>query len=247
MLKLKEEIGFLLEQKVCHNDKKTPYRKPLVSFLAADDPGFLKLKRVVTPNHLLPQDILPEAKTVIAFFIPFGREIVQENRKAASVATSWAQAYVDTNQLIGEICQAIHDLLAKKGYKTSWQPATHNFDPKTLEAKWSHRSVAYLAGMGSFGVNRMLITPAGCAGRFGSLVTSAVIPSSKVERFEYCLYKKNNTCTYCVDNCPTGALTLAGIDRKRCYAHLLEVAEGFKELGLCDVCGKCLGGPCALK
>lgn len=247
MNNLAEGIQKLLEHKTANSGKKTSYRKPLVGFVAADNPGFSEVKKIVTPNHLLPQDILPEAQTVIAFFIPFAWEVVKENRGGAQVAKSWSQAYIDTNQLIGELCQDIHDFLAEKGYKTSWQPATHNFDPLTLESKWSHRSVAYLAGMGSFGLNRMLITPAGCAGRFGSVITSALIAPSPFENVEYCLYKKNKTCTYCVTNCPTGALTLGGIDKKKCYAHLLEVAENFKDLGLCDVCGKCVGGPCAVR
>lgn len=244
---LAKKIQTLLEDRVVNSGKKTAYRKPLVSFVAADNPGFLEIKKIVTPNHLLPQDILPEAKTVIAFFIPFAKEVVKENQSSAKVASSWAQAYVDTNQLIGELCQELHDFLTEKGYKTSWQPATHNFDPVSLEAKWSHRSVAYLAGMGSFGLNRMLITPAGCAGRFGSVVTSAVIAPSAFAEVEYCLYKKNKTCTYCIDHCPSGALTLQGIDKERCYAHLLKVAEHFTDLGLCDVCGKCVVGPCAVK
>jgi len=246
-LDLTNEIYTFLEQSVSTNDKKTSYRKPLAGFLAADDTRFYEIKKAVTPDHLLPQDILPGAKTVIAFFIPFAREIVRANRKDLKVARSWPQAYIDTNQLIGEICQGIRDILQGKGFKTSWQPATHNFDPRTLEARWSHRSVAYLAGMGTFGLNRMLITPAGCAGRFGSVVTTAPIPPSKPEQEEYCLYKKNSSCTYCIDNCPTGALTEKGIDKQKCYAHLLQVAEDFKDLGLCDVCGKCVVGPCGIR
>jgi len=247
MTDLAKEIQALLEHRVANSGKKTSYRKPLVGFVAADNPGFLEIKKAVTPNHLLPWEILPEAKTVIAFFIPFARKVIKENQNSAKVASSWAQAYVDTNQLIGELCQELHDFLAEKGYKTSWQPATHNFDPVTLEAKWSHRSVAYLAGMGSFGLNRMLITPVGCAGRFGSVVTSAAIAPSSFVKEEYCLYKKNKTCTYCIDHCPSGALTFEGIDKKKCYAHLLEVAEHFTDVGLCDVCGKCVVGPCAIK
>jgi hypothetical protein len=53
---------------------------------------------------------------------------------------------------------------------------THNFNEEDLTAGWSHKSVAFVAGLGTFGVNRMLITPAGCAGRFGSMVISAEIP-----------------------------------------------------------------------
>lgn len=241
------ELKDLLRQKVLNAKKVTKYRAPLLGFVAADDPGFREIKEVVTPNHLLPRDILPEAKTVLAFFVPFAIEPIRANRRSKEVAREWALAYVETNALIGELCQAIHDFLAPLGYKTGWQPATHNFNEETLESLWSHRSVAYLAGLGSFGVNRMLITPAGCAGRFGSVVTSAEIePSGRISQ-EFCLFKSEGKCNFCVSNCLTGALTLSGIDKHKCYSHLLEVAKDFSDLGLCDVCGKCCVGPCAIK
>lgn len=241
-LKLKE----FLKNKLIHVQTKTQYREPLVGFVAASDPGFQKLKEVVTPHHLLPQDILPQAQTVVAFFLPFTKETVSANRRTAAVAREWGQAYVETNKLINELCQEIGNFFQNFGYETAWQPATHNFNPETLEAFWSHRSVAYLAGLGSFGVNRMLITPAGCAGRFGSVVTSAPISPSPKHAEEFCSHKKGGKCGYCVQNCPTGALTFDGIDKQKCYSHLLKVAEEMSDIGLCDVCGKCSLGPCAL-
>jgi len=48
-----------------------------------------------------------------------------------------------------------------------------------------------------------------------------------------------------VKNCPTGALTIEGLDKQRCYTRLLEVDKLFPDLGLCDICGKCSVGPCA--
>jgi hypothetical protein len=33
-------------------------------------------------------------------------------------------------------------------------PATYNFDPQTLVSRWSHKSVAVIAGLGSFGHHR---------------------------------------------------------------------------------------------
>jgi epoxyqueuosine reductase QueG len=40
---------------------------------------------------------------------------------------------------------------------------------------WSHKHLAYLPGMGRFGTHNLLITPAVCVGRLGSLVTDADI------------------------------------------------------------------------
>jgi epoxyqueuosine reductase QueG len=96
----------------------------------------------------------------------------------------------------------------------------------------------------------MLITDAGCAGRFGSLVVDAALkPSSSPDaaHCERCRYFVDGSCRVCVERCPVGALTEDGLDKRRCYAWLLQVADGFRDLGLADVCGKCATGPCALK
>ena len=66
-----------------------------------------------------------------------------------------------------------------------------------------------------------------------------------IELINRCLYVRDSKCQFCVNNCPTGALTLQGLDKHRCYAHLLEVGKQFLDLGLCDICGKCAVGPCA--
>ncbi len=51
----------------------------------------------------------------------------------------------------------------------------------------------------------------------------------------------------CVARCPVGALTEDGLDKRRCYERLLQVADGFRDLGVVDVCGKCATGPCAFE
>jgi epoxyqueuosine reductase len=125
------------------------------------------------------------------------------------------------------------------------QPATHNFNEQDLTAPWSNKSVGFIAGLGTFGINHMLITPYGCAGRVGSTVISAEIPPTPRPTLENCLYIRDSKCQFCVNNCPTGALTLQCLDKHKCYAHLLEVDKRFPDLGLCDICGKCAVGPCA--
>lgn len=224
---------------------ETPYREPLVGFASAQDPLFRELKTIIGPHHLLPEDLLPEAQTVVAFFIPFGEEVISANRKAEGVAREWALAYVETNRLIGDICREMQAWLGQEGIGVVYQQATHNFDPVNLQAAWSHKSAAVIAGLGRFGHHRLVITRKGCGGRFGSFVIDAEItPSPRLEE-ELCLYKKGSKCLYCVKACPVNALTEQGLDKEACYRRLLEVAETFQNLGLCDVCGKCSLGPCA--
>ncbi len=49
----------------------TGYRQPLVAFASADDPRFLQLREVVHPSHMLPHDLVPDAHSVVSFFLPF--------------------------------------------------------------------------------------------------------------------------------------------------------------------------------
>lgn len=203
------------------------------------------MKKIIGPHHLHPTELLPDAQTVIAFFLPFDKTVITANQKIPQIAKEWAVAYVETNKLISTISTELQRKLTAQGINVVTQPATHNFNEQDLTARWSNKSVAYVAGLGTFGINHLLITSSGCAGRFGSTVISAKIPPTPRPMVENCLYIRGSKCQFCVNNCPTGALTLQGLDKQSCYAHLLEVDKQFPDLGLCDVCGKCSLGPCA--
>ncbi len=226
----------------------TAYRKPLVGFASAYSPLFQEMSdgHITGVAHLHPKELLSDARTVVAFFLPFGPGVVNANRTGSQVAREWALAYIETNQLISTICSQLGKELAEAGVKTAFEPATHNFSRETLTAAWSHKSVAYVAGLGTFGVNQMLITRAGCAGRFGSMVINAEIPADDPVSEELCRNRLGRSCLYCVRNCPAGALTREGLNKGRCYQQVMEVNEAFSDLPLCDVCGKCATGPCAV-
>jgi epoxyqueuosine reductase len=245
LLCLAESIIELINYQIKNADTITQYRKPLVGFASAQDPLFTQMKEIIGPHHLHPTELLPDAQTVISFFLPFAKTVITANRENPQIAREWAVAYVETNKLIATISTELKKKLSAQDINVATQPATHNFNEQDLTARWSNKSVAYVAGLGTFGINHMLITPSGCAGRFGSTVISAKIPPTPRPTLENCLYIRDSKCQFCVNNCPTGALTLQGLDKQRCYAHLLEVDKTFEDLGLCDVCGKCVVGPCA--
>ncbi len=165
----------------------TEYRQPLVAFASADDPRFLQLREVVHPSHMLPHDLVPDAHSVISFFLPFAPWVIKANAQhREQVAREWAVAYVETNELIGQISAQLIEDLAEHGIQAAAEPATHNFDRETLVSRWAHKSVAVIAGLGSFGLHQMVITDAGCAGRFGSLVLDAELPASQLQVRERC-------------------------------------------------------------
>jgi epoxyqueuosine reductase QueG len=111
-------------------------------------------------------------------------------------------------------------------------------------ARWSHKHLGHLVNLGRFGTHRMLITPAGCAGRLGSLVTEADLGDNPLMTSrEACLLKAGKACGLCMAVCPVHALTPNGFDRRRCWERLKENQAGldyFADLPkTTHVCGKC--------
>jgi epoxyqueuosine reductase QueG len=245
---VRELIERTVRSVVDEADTATTYRPPLVGFAAADDPAFEGLKRLVGPEHMLPVDVLPGAVSVVSFFLPFGAEVVEANRvRKGRVAREWAVAYLETNDLIGAVCEGLDEELRGAGFASAFVPATGKFDRATLASDWSHKSVAVIAGLGRFGLHHMVITQAGCAGRFGSLVTDAVLKPSYRSLRELCTHMSGGTCKDCVTRCPVGALNGAGdLNDELCWNRCDAVATRLSELGRVPVCGKCAVGRCSM-
>ncbi len=228
------------------------WQMPLLA-AAPVDSRFDQLPRIAADDHLHPCDLLPTAKSVIVFYIPFKKELVKENRKRDRPCRNWGVAYVQTNDLIGRLSRALEDLLMEKGFKSGLTPATHNFDEVKLMARWSHKHLAHLLNLGRFGIHHMLITPVGCTGRLGSLVSEADLGEhALIKTDEACLLKAGKECGKCIMACPVEALSEDGFERKRCWDRLIENRRDmdyFSDLPeSTHVCGKCAAlMPCSFK
>jgi epoxyqueuosine reductase QueG len=248
-----EGLRELITEKVCavvaSAGTQTTYRTPLVGFASASDPRFRDLDRHIGPCQMMPGDLLPGARTVVSYFLPFGEEVVEANRRRRSrVASEWATAYLETNGLLARVCEAVSELLEGLGYEAAAEPPTGKFDRKTLRSCWSHKSVAVIAGLGTFGLHHMVITETGCAGRFGSLVTDAVVAPGPRSVRQYCAHFRGETCKDCVSRCPIGALSGDGkINTKICWDRCSAVADRIGGEQRAEVCGKCAVGRCALE
>jgi epoxyqueuosine reductase len=221
------------------------WQKPLLA-TAVVDARFDVLPQVAAEDHLLPADLLPGARAVVVFFVPFKESLLAANTGGDRPVRDWAQAYTDTNGMLGELSQILAAALEDRGYESAVMPATKNFDPSKLMARWSHKHLAHLAGLGRFGHNRQIITPVGCAGRLNSFVTEAPLPDRPLtDQDEHCLYKSGQECLKCVARCPVQALTEDEFFRKRCWARLLQNAKEWPDLDKAHVCGKCVADlPC---
>ena len=208
------------------------------------DQRFDILPQIACGDHLHPHDLLQTAKSVVVFFIPFKRELVKENKAGDRPCRNWGVAYVHTNDLISRLSQAVESFLSKAGYNSELTPATHNFDEDKLMARWSHKHLASLSNLGRFGTHHMLITPSGCAGRLGSLVTEAELGDNPViDTDDACLSKAGQKCGKCISVCPVDALSESSFERRWCWNRLNEnrdVSDSFTDLPkTTHVCGKC--------
>jgi epoxyqueuosine reductase QueG len=228
------------------------WQTPLLA-TAPVDSRFDQLPQIAADDHVLPRDLLASARSVIVFYIPFKKDLVKENRKSDRPCLNWGLAYVQTNDLIGRLTQALGDLLAEKGFKSALTPATHNFDEVKLMACWSHKHLAHLVNLGRFGIHHMMITPVGSTGRLGSLVSEAALGDHPlIETQEACLLKVGKECGQCIKACPVDALSEDGFERRLCWVRLTEnrwTLDYFADLPeSTHVCGKCVALlPCSFK
>jgi len=248
----KEQIRLEIQRFVVRyagaNQTATRWRTPLVGFASAADPLFGELRTTVGSTHALPEDLLPGAATAVAFFIPFDESIALSNVEGQLASRQWARAYVETNALIEAVGLHAQQHIESAGHAAvAVTPATHNVDRERLISDWSHRHVAFIAGLGRFGLSNMLITSAGCCGRIGSFVTSLGLEPDRRPQTEACLYRHNASCKRCVSRCVGDALFTDEFRRHKCYEMCLRTEREHQSLGEADVCGKCLVDvPCCL-
>lgn len=242
-MNLKQEIIGLIQETVKESPQHELYRDAIVGFSAAKDPLYLTLRDAMGNPMFTPGDLLPSAETVITYFIPYSLEVIKTVQQGGSIVQIWSDAYTLTNVLLSDIREELEVFLGDKGIRCAGEPPTMNYDPVNLTARWSHKSSAVIAGIATFGLNRLLITKSGTAGRVSSLVIDRELEPDQRPHTEYCLYKKNGSCGICMKRCPSGAIKPEGFDRFRCNAYL----DGKNISEFEQGCSRCSSGPCGTK
>ena len=224
---------------------ETDWKRPLIGYADVWHPLIRALRELVSPTHYMPEDILPNPTVILAYFLPFREEIGRSNEGGDLPSEVWARAYTDTNTMFPLLNRHLQQVIESWGYHAATPEGIGTLGADRIYSNWSQRHIARAAGLGTFGLNNMLITPQGCCGRYFTMVTDLPVPPDRPLEEEYCLYRRNGSCGLCAERCPAHALHRDGpFDRAACYDRLRENETGFAE----KVCGKCVVGlPCTFR
>ena len=236
------------------------FERPIFAVARADDPCFAEIKRpeVVGNHHLTPYDWMPEAKTVISFFIPINHEIVEKNKRhPTEPALEWLYTRVDGQVFILALCTTVLEALIADGHKavapfneakyimkTGYDQLTAA-DIPAYSTNWSERHVAYITGLGTFGLSANFISKLGSSGRLVSVVTDWDIEPDVRDYDDwlgYCL-----RCGTCKQKCPPHAMyeDRIGKNHEACGGFIRTIrAKNEPRFG----CGFCqTGTPCSYR
>ncbi|HSQ94014.1 MAG TPA: epoxyqueuosine reductase, partial [Methanoregula sp.] len=143
---------------------------PLVGFAPADrwdEPLF----EPWVPEAFRPRAVFPETNTVVVIGLPVSLPVLE------SAPSIWYhELYRTVNALLDQAGYRIASALTADGSPSVWIPRDGYGSVSVLKERpvafFSHRHAAFLAGLGNFGMNNMLLTPAfGPRVRFASILT----------------------------------------------------------------------------
>lgn len=245
------------------------FEEPLVGFVRGDDPIFQEFKSIIGPHHLTPEEAIrwqankngvtpPKARelSVVSFILPITRSTKDDNRKSGEwVAERWAQTRLLGELFSQQLVREVVSCVMNQGILAVSPDATSMFNKKRYPnvgwaSPWSHRHIAYAAGLGTFGLHDFLITEKGSAHRCGSFVVNLQLQPNRERPKDihaYCLHYQNIKCLKCKSRCPIDAITKSGHDKERCSQRVA------KSIGFCNKnyhifiygCGLCSTGvPC---
>ena len=240
----------------------------LLGFAAGDDPFWKKLQKI-SPGHFTPLEAFsygyPDEKveasdlSVLCWVLPQTEATLGDQRKSVDwPCERWVRSrFHGQKEVIEKLAEFILERLRDSGVQavipdhlSQWRQG----DSIPVSSPWSHRHVAFAAGLGTFWLCDGLITPLGKAVRLLSVVARHHFPVTErkySEAYEYCLYHSSGTCAVCVKRCPRGAISKEkGHDKVKCRAFLdneimTYVSENWADLKGAYGCGLCQSAvPC---
>ncbi len=200
------------------------FEKPFFGISDAFDPLYRRLKKpeAIGPWFRLPQEWLPGARRVISAFFPYTEQVRCAQRAETTATTpEWLHGRIEGNDAMLAFAKAMAADIRAAGCRTCIPVTDPRFgvmkngkgiagfetdDPTVFGSRWSERHIAFISGLGTFGLSRGIITERGMAGRFCSIVTDMelpVTPRPYHDLYEWCI-----RCGACARRCPVNAISL---------------------------------------
>lgn len=240
---------------------------PHVGFSLASDSYYSLYKNHIDPdfyrtpvewlNSVYKQDFDASSVSIISWVLPHTPENRRLSREKKDCPTlEWQMVRVHGEECNRAMAESLQNWLRDRNIEAvapmvspefSWNDSEQFF----LISNWSERHTAFVSGLGTFGLCDGLISKAGKAARYGSVIANVALTPTKREYSkwnEYCQAK--NGCQACINRCPAGAITKDGGHNKelcRKYhndviAPTLHDRYNYDEYAVCGLCQT--GVPC---
>ncbi len=273
---IKEYVAHSPINRLVEFDDAPLWEEPIVAFADGDDPIFETYKTIIDEFHMTPREALEKyiqskgwsyglkerpPVSVISYVLPIAIGTLDAERNSPYGGTFRYNHF----RWLGEVFwrnleNYVASLLELMGHHAFAPGRSTLFQRKELadgaRVNWSERHVAYAAGLGTFGLNGLLITQKGCAHFVESVVCDLALtptPRPYDNHQAYCPFFKDKSCRKCIDRCKAGAISEKGRDILICRKYLgpgqrMKLKEsGLDEgyIGKAPTCGMCMTNvPC---
>ena len=181
-----------------------------------------------------PTSVMQGSRTAVVMGMPLPYATL-----ATAPSIAYSQMYKNVNSMLDIAAHRMAVELMARGFQSMPIPRDGYHGINGLrdspDAFFSHRHAAYLAGMGTFGTNNVIITPRnGPRIRWVTVLTDAVIEGGGPMKDDVCIH-----CNRCVKACPVDALVPGNypdvITRKTGCIDRAEILarQGISPCGLC--------------
>jgi epoxyqueuosine reductase QueG len=183
------------------------------------------------PKGHHPRDLLKGAESVVVMALALPAAALER-----APSREYSMSYLIANQELNTMAFKVAKYLEHKGFRAVPVPASPPYDLVEMMGDLSHRHAGYLAGLGVFGKNSLLLSPDHGPGiRLVSVVTDAALEADEILKIDLC-----GDCTVCIKACPANALKGQGVvDKSACDDRHVVVGKqlqlSYSEL-ICGVC-----------
>ena len=254
--------------------------EPIVAFANGNEQIFQDLKTIVDEFHLTPREILekhvgsknwrfsPTTNIDHISVISWALPLTKETRRMERTAPLGGSPRYNHSRWIGirlyeNLEKYVASLLEVLRINAVAPTQSKFFEIKEMSggwlvANWSEKHVAYASGLGTFGLNGLVITSLGCAVYLGSVVCDIELAPTQrhPSHMGNCTFYQDGSCRQCIEHCPGSAINQQGRSNIKCLKNLRdEQWIKVKNLGLdkdlvgpAPSCGQCsIGVPCEEK